>query len=333
MPITINSFLGRFGYKARQWFPNLAGNAYLKLQFKTRRRAQDAYCRWFLDQPEAPMPQVVNIETINRCNSTCEFCTANVNAEKRPLCKIDDGLYRSIIDQLADWGYEGHLTLYGNNEPLLDTKIVERHKYAREKLPKAFIFMSTNGLILTVDKVKEIAPYINQLIINNYALEYRLHDNIQELYDYVKAHPDEFRDLDIQIQMRYLKEVLTNRAGSAPNKQDTLKDAVTEPCLLPFTDVWITPNGKVGLCCCDNLEVTDMGDLTKTPLKEIWNGEKLHDARVKIAGGRQNYPFCRKCDFIDAGFRMQVAKKILAGDIEGANHTGGEEKNSRQSRE
>ena len=234
MPITINSFLGRFGYKARQWFPNLSSNAYLKLQFKTRKKAQDAFCAWFLSQETAPMPQVVNIETINRCNSTCEFCTANVNAEKRPRCVIDDGLYRNIIDQLADWGYEGHLTLYGNNEPLLDTKIVERHKYAREKLPKAFIFMSTNGLILTIDKVKEIAPYIDQLIINNYALEYKLHDNIKELYDYVKAHPDEFKDLDIQIQMRYLKEVLTNRAGSSPNKKETLSEAVTEACLLPF---------------------------------------------------------------------------------------------------
>ena len=258
------------------------------------------------------MPQVVNIETINRCNSTCEFCTANVNAEKRPRCVIDDGLYRNIIDQLADWGYEGHLTLYGNNEPLLDTKIVERHKYAREKLPKAFIFM-------------------------NYALEYKLHDNIKELYDYVKAHPDEFKDLDIQIQMRYLKEVLTNRAGSSPNKKETLSEAVTEACLLPFTDVWITPNGKVGLCCCDNYEVTDFGDLNRTPLVEIWNSSKLRAAREKIAQGRiaqgrQNYPFCSKCDFIDAGFRMQVARKVLAGDFEGANRTGGEEKNSRKSR-
>lgn len=271
------------------------------------------------------MPNVVNIETINRCNSTCAFCTANVHAECRPLAKIDDDLYKNIIDQLADWGYKGHLTLYGNNEPLLDTKIVERHKYAREKLPDSFIFMSTNGLILTIDKVKEVAPYINQLIINNYSMEMKLHKNIQELYDYVKAHPDEFKDLDIQIQMRYLQEVLTNRAGSAPNKKATEK-VIKETCLLPFTDMWIMPNGKMGLCCCDNFETTDFGDLTKMSLKEAWGSPQFQAVRKNIAEGRQNYPFCKHCDFIDAGFRMQIVNAILRGDQDAANKLGGHER-------
>ena len=329
MPVKMNNFMGKFGWYARKHFPNLASNAYLKLQFTTRRKSQDAYCAWFLAQNEAPMPHVVNIETINRCNSECEFCSANIHAERRPFMRMDEKLYYSIIDQLADWNYKGHLTLYGNNEPFLDTRLVEFHKYAREKLPNSFIFCSTNGLMLTVKRVQELKPYINQLIINNYSLEMKLHDNVQEVYDYIKAHPEEFKDLDVQVQMRYIKEVLTNRAGSSPNKQATEK-VITEPCLLPFTDVWITPNGKVGLCCCDNFEVTDFGDLHTTLLKDIWDSEQMKQMRTQIAAGRQNYPFCRHCDFIDAGFRMEVVKHVLAGDIEGANRTGGEEKNKRQ---
>ncbi|MBQ1319555.1 MAG: SPASM domain-containing protein, partial [Solobacterium sp.] len=305
MPVRMNNFMGSFGWWARKHFPNLASNAYLKLQFSRRRKTQDAYCAWFLSQEEAPMPHVVNIETINRCNSECEFCSANIHAERRPFMKMDENLYYSVIDQLADWGYKGHLTLYGNNEPFLDTRLVDFHKYAREKLPDSFIFCSTNGLMLTVKKVKELQPYINQLIINNYGLEMKLHENVQEVYDYIKSHPEEFKDLDVQIQIRYIKEVLTNRAGSSPNKQATEK-VITEPCLLPFTDIWITPNGKVGLCCCDNVEVTDFGDLNTTPLKDIWNSEKMKEMRMQIANGRQNYPFCKHCDFIDAGFRMEV---------------------------
>ena len=328
MPVRMNNFMGSFGWWARKHFPNLASNAYLKLQFSRRRKTQDAYCAWFLSQEEAPMPHVVNIETINRCNSECEFCSANIHAERRPFMKMDENLYYSVIDQLADWGYKGHLTLYGNNEPFLDTRLVEFHKYAREKLPDSFIFCSTNGLMLTVKKVKELQPYINQLIINNYGLEMKLHENVQDVYDYIKSHPEEFKDLDVQIQIRYIKEVLTNPAGSSPNKQATEK-VITEPCLLPFTDIWITPNGKVGLCCCDNFEVTDFGDLNTTPLKDIWNSEKMKEMRVQIANGRQNYPFCKHCDFIDAGFRMEVVKHVLAGDIEAANRTGGEEKNKK----
>ena len=332
MSICISSFLGRFGFEARRIAPNLASSAYLKLQFMTRGSIQDRYIQWFLEQEEVPQPQVVNIETINRCNSTCAFCSANVHAEKRPLQRMDMELYQSIIDQLAEWGYRGHLTLYGNNEPLLDTRIVEMHRYARERLPDSFIFMSTNGLILTLDKIRQLQPYIDQLIINNYAEEYKLHDHIQKIYDYVKSHEDEFADIEIVIQMRYLQEVLTNRAGSAPNKQGAEK-VYTQTCLLPFTDMWIMPGGIVGICCCDNLEVTNYGDLTREPLKEIWGGAKLTALRHSLAGGRDTIPICKHCDFIDAGFRNQISKKILEGDIEGAHRTGGEEKNDAKSRQ
>ena len=329
MPIQINNFMGRLGWNARKYLPNLASNAYLKLQFMTRSKMQKQYCDYFLNADEVPKPNIVNIETINRCNSTCAFCTANIHAEKRPFMQIDDDLYRSIIDQLADWNYKGHLTLYGNNEPWLDKKIVERHKYAREKLPESYIFMSTNGLILDLEKVKQIQPYVDQLIINNYCLNMKLHKNIQRIYEYVNMHPEEFENIDILIQMRYLKEVLTNRAGSAPNKKATEK-VIKETCLLPFTDMWIMPNGKMGLCCCDNFEVTDFGDLNKTPLKEAWGSPEFMEVRRKIAEGRQNYDFCKHCDFIDAGMRMEIVKNILAGNEEAANRQGGHERGIRK---
>ena len=158
MAIRIHNFMGSLGWNARKYLPQLSSESYLKLQFVRRRRSQQKYIDYFMGQEKAPHPLVVNIETVNRCNSTCEFCTANIHAEKRPYRKIDDALYYSIIDQLHDWNYKGHLTLYGNNEPWLDKRIVEFHKYAREKLPDAFIFMSTNGLLLDVEKVKTSYP-------------------------------------------------------------------------------------------------------------------------------------------------------------------------------
>ena len=325
MSIKINNFMGSFGWNMRKYFPMLASNAYLKLQFMKRGRTQMIYTDWFIKSDPVPQPNIVNIETINRCNSTCSFCTANIHAEKRPLMKMDEDLYRSIIDQLAEWDYKGHLTLYGNNEPWLDTRIVEFHRYAREKLPDSFIFMSTNGLILNMEKVRAIKPYVDQIIINNYSMEMKLHDNIQQIYDEVKANPDEFKDIEILIQMRYLQEVLTNRAGSAPNKKETEK-VIKETCLLPFTDMWIMPNGKMGLCCCDNFEVTDFGDLRTQKLKDIWTSEGFMEARRTIASGRQNYPFCKHCDFIDAGMRMQIAEAVLKGDMAAAHRAGGEER-------
>ena len=93
MPIKVNNFMGSFGWYMRKHFPLLASNAYLKLQFMKRGKTQRAYTEWFLNRSEVPMPNVVNIETVNRCNSTCAFCTANKNAEKRPFLKMEEDLY------------------------------------------------------------------------------------------------------------------------------------------------------------------------------------------------------------------------------------------------
>ena len=160
------------------------------------------------------------------------------------------------------------------------------------------------------DKVKAIVPYVNQLIINNYCLDMKLHDNLKEIWDYVKANPEEFKDVDILVQMRYIKAVLTNRAGSAPNKQATEK-VIKETCLMPYTDMWITPDGRLGICCCDNFEVTELANLNEVSLPEAWNTTKYQQLRNLVKDGRQNYPFCKHCDFIDAGLRMECVSEVL----------------------
>ena len=63
----------------------------------------------------------------------------------------------------------------------------------------------------------------------------------------------------------------------------------------------------------DNREVTTLADLNVTPLKEAWNSKAYQElrARMEKPGGRDNHPFCRFCDFVDAGLRMDEVKKGL----------------------
>lgn len=310
MSVRYHNFGGIIGWNLQKLFPSLSANSYLKLQFAMRHKLQDQYIKFFLGSDVPPMPLVVNLETINRCNSDCAFCTANKYAEKRPYCRMEDGLFYNIIDQLAEWGYKGHLTLYGNNEPWLDTRIVEFHKYCREKLPDCFIFMSTNGLLLDVDKVKAVLPYVDQLIINNYCEDMKLRPNVKAIYDYAKSHQDEFKNVELLIQMRYAKAVLTNRAGSAPNKKNTQK-IIKETCLMPYTDMFIFPDGRMGICCCDNFEATTLADLNTTPISQAWNSDKYREIREAIRTSRSGYDFCKYCDFIDAGLRMDAVDDTL----------------------
>jgi radical SAM protein with 4Fe4S-binding SPASM domain len=80
---------------------------------------------------------------------------------------------------------------------------------------------------------------------------------------------------------------------------------------MPFTDVFIFPDGRMGICCCDNYEATTLADLNNETLKDAWNGVKYKKLREAISGGRQNWPFCKNCDFIDAGLRMDAVDDVL----------------------
>ena len=113
--------------------------------------------------------------------------------------------------------------------------------------------------------------------------------------------------MKIVIQKRYQKEVLTNRAGNSPNK-GAASFAVSEPCLVPYTDLTIYPSGQVGLCCSDVLETQNFGSCAEDSLLAIYNGPAFRAVRKEMARGRFGLPFCKNCDFIDSGIRLHMMK-------------------------
>ncbi len=301
--IKCTTYGGKIGWFLRKHFSRYTSWAYLQMQYLLRIKKYNEYIKFFYkleSDNQIPLPCLISIETINRCNSTCGFCPASKDNESRPFMKMDEKLFYKIIEELSELNYEGYLNLYVNNEPFMDVRIVDWYKYAKEKLPKAKMLLYTNGLLLDIDKFVKICPYIDKMVINNYSDDLRLHSNIEKLYSFIKDK-DEYKNKDISIQIRYIKEILTNRAGAAPNKG--WKKSVHMPCIMPFTDFTVYPNGIVGLCCSDALEKTNFGDINNQSIYEIWVSDKYKLLRNKIGSDRETYNFCKGCDFVDAGIR------------------------------
>ena len=187
--------------------------------------------------------------------------------------------------------------LSGNCEPFLDDRITRFINIAYERLPKAQKLLYTNGSLLTKEKMAEIAGKLDILHINNYSKEYKLIAPIQEVYNYVKTHAASFGDMRVKIELRYANEVLSNKGGTAPNNKNYRK-VYKHACLHPYMDAFIFPDGVVGLCCNDNSEVTNFGDVNDENLYDIFNGKKLQAVRVAIKDGRNGYNFCKYCDFM-----------------------------------
>lgn len=80
---------------------------------------------------------------------------------------------------------------------------------------------------------------------------------------------------------------------------------------MPFTDLTIYPDGKVGLCCNDALEKTCYGNVSEQPIYKIWTGGIYRSLRAKIGKDRSLYGFCKGCDFVDAGIRNTFMKEKM----------------------
>lgn len=249
---------------------------------------------------EFPLFQTIEIETINRCNGGCAFCPVNRHHDPRPYKVMNEHLFKSIIQQLQDLDYSGSVGLYSNNEPLLDKRIFDLLAYAREALPKAKLYMFTNGTLLTVEKFKMLTQYLDTLIIDNYSDCLELIKPVTNVYDYHQDHPDEPHG-KVFIYLRKQQEILTNRGGMAKNRSKNIFK-LKSACMYPFEQVVVRPDGKLSLCCNDATGKVTMGDLTEESLVDIWRGKKYMALRRAMVKDRDFHFLCSNCDVVTPKF-------------------------------
>lgn len=301
MGIKINSFGGPIIWILRKFYSQFTSKIMLEYAKTKSKKIIKQYIEWFMNQAIVPLPKNVMIETINRCNGTCDFCPANVRDEKRTLRKMSDNTFYNIIKQLKELNWKGKLFMCVNNEPFIDKRIVEFTLFAKKELKDVKIAFITNGTLLTEEIMNKLSNNIDLMVINNYSSKYKLSEKNKRIYRYIKKNADKFRNIDITINRRYVGEILTTRAGSSPNKPYKNIN-IQLPCLYPFTDFIIFPDGKVGMCCNDCYEVTDFGNVNKQTIKDIWEGDLFNKLREKMRFSRE-YAFCKECDVMDAGGR------------------------------
>lgn len=311
MSVKINSFGGPVTWFFRKHCSNLTSKFVLSFAASRYDRVIKKYIQYFENQKDSPVFVNCMIETLNRCNGSCAFCPASKDSETRPFKKMSEEMYRSIIEELRDEEWKGKLYLSINNEPFVDVRILKFAEYAKHTIPGVFVELITNGTLLSPEKMYDLIGKIDRVTINDYSNRYALSELHRSIYREIKANKEAFQKIEVIINRRYSQEILATRAGYAPNKKEK-NNNVNGPCIYPFMDFLIFPDGKVGICCNDCKEISGFGDVTQNSLLEIWNNEKFEKLRKAMrTGDRRNYPFCKECDVVDAGGRERQIEKIL----------------------
>jgi radical SAM protein with 4Fe4S-binding SPASM domain len=245
--------------------------------------------------------RIIEIETINRCNNSCHFCPVNVNSDIRLLHKMEDSLFRKVIDELSQCNYSGTIFFHSNNEPLLDNELDNKIAYARTNCKNAFLSFYTNGKLLNLEKILKFKKAgIDKITINNYSRNLQLAGNLRELLEQLKS-VDAKECPGITVILRKNDEILNNRGGYAPNKDLNSFDEFTylkkSPCYLPFREIVVRPDGKVSLCSNDAYGKMSLGDLNHETVQAIWFGDAFNNVREKLAQNkRYQLTICDQCD-------------------------------------
>lgn len=136
----------------------------------------------FLSASTIPDFYTIEIETCNYCNNDCPFCPANRNNNTRKPKFMDENLLYAIVDQLRAMDYRGVISLFSNNEPLLDKRIVKFVEYVKKNLPNAQNCLYTNALLMTPEIFVGLINNLDKLIIDNYDDNFELIPSLEKVF-------------------------------------------------------------------------------------------------------------------------------------------------------
>jgi MoaA/NifB/PqqE/SkfB family radical SAM enzyme len=281
-------------------------------------------------------PEYFLIQTTSYCNASCLICPYSSTFGIQPQGVMDDRLFKKIIDEAACFGqHVRQMMPYLMNEPLLDTGLIEKIYYIRERLPHVHIHLVTNGILLDKEYARAILDSpIDSIKVSVLACDEEKYrkvmgpGNFTEIWERVSDFAERARktkgrqycllsmtctpgEVDTEYAAGFkaywdkkdiASEVIDrpiSRAGNVKNLA-VVSHATLHGCRSVWreTMVHILYNGDVVLCCMDWRREVVLGNLNTESLKKIWTGEKYAAVREYIAGLRRAPEafLCYRCE-------------------------------------
>lgn len=247
---------------------------------------------YYLNNGRFPRFKQVLIETRTDCNNHCPFCPHAFS--KKPLGIMEWDCYTRIIEQLFEIGYNGRVALMLSNEPLLDDRLYDMVVYAKQKSQRLFLDITTNGRLLTVEKIDKLFEAgLDNININDYRGDRDEFPNkwsayIEPLYEAYGNNPK------VYFKKRRFDEQLPNYAGNIPQ---SFNEEEFGFCNYPFRKLTIAYNGDVLLCCDDFMYDTKFGNVMKDKLEDCWNHPEYNRIRLSLLDNKR-ISICKRCNDI-----------------------------------
>lgn len=285
-------------------------------------------------RPVPPFPRTIQIQTGTGCNADCVFCPYGATYESQPKGRMEDWLFKKIIDESARYGVR-RISPYLMNEPFVDRHLFERIAYVNEVHPRARVVITSNGSLLTppvIQKLLALGDGVHELYLSVQGIDKDAYERtmrggmvfertMQNIDHLIRAMRERrlkrphlwitMVDTDI-IDARKAVDYWRSRGISSKytlleNRGGNIADANAfsrshrmqyfSTCTRLFKQMYIMFDGDVVLCCTDYSRKQVLGNVRRTSLYEVWNGEVATEIRRRFLSDRiGELPLCGQCE-------------------------------------
>ncbi|QDU08470.1 radical SAM/SPASM domain-containing protein [Gimesia aquarii] len=296
-------------------------------QFCEQRAEYDAEIARMRHSHYMEYPKHVHLETLARCNASCNFCPyPNLN---RKHTKMSDELIDKVLNELTELPPEMNFQIspFKVSEPFLDTRLFQTLGKINALIPQAMITLTSNASPITEDKLEAL-----QEIKNIGYLWISFNDHREEEYERVMALPyqrtrerldmihDAFTEGDVYFPVvlsrvgdgslvdhefgewvsvnypLFRSSVFPRMEWTGQVKGLTVNEVPNMGCARWF-ELSITATGEVAHCCADGQAEYPIGNANEQHVLEIYNSpeyRKLREATVS----RLSVEPCNRCTFM-----------------------------------
>lgn len=285
-------------------------------------------------------PFVVFVDPSDACNFKCRFCPTSdrdlMKSVGRPWKQMSFELFQKIADDMTNFPQQVEvLRMYKDGEPLLNKRLADMIKYAKDIGAAKRIDTTTNASILTREKGKAIAEAgLDRINISIYGvsndhykdfsgvkLEFeRVLANVKDFYEVrgncemlVKIQGDTLSNHEKEMFLEhfgdhsdkiYIEHIMScwpefDLRGVNVNKEHGIYGQPIKEvsvCPYPFYSFSINSDGISSVCFLDWGRKMIVGDVREQSVKEIWNGKELKAFRkMFLEGDRKKHPQCGNC--------------------------------------
>jgi radical SAM protein with 4Fe4S-binding SPASM domain len=275
------------------------------------------------------VPPTVYVELTNRCNLQCLMCDRG--SLSRQKLQMDINLFKKVIDNASEINIpEVKLNRFG--EPLLQPKLIEMIKYAKERrIPR--VYFTTNATLLhetiareiitsgvdavtfsvdggkgrTYEKIRKGAKY--EKVVQNIERFASIRDTLGQRKPEMVLNTILMKDTVDEMPLVFQKwspivdkinVIPVGRYGNVEDLSGIERNALEverRVCHQPFDRLLVLWDGTVTVCCADINGELAVGNILNERLEQLWRNQQIKNIRRMLIDKKyKTMSICGRCD-------------------------------------